>query len=71
MLLLQTQLLLNTTKVSFQSFADLRGEKTAVYQFNVAAEDSLWDLSASGSHYRIPFSHQGPDLSKYRRDPEN
>ena len=54
-LLLQTQLLLGTKKVALQSFEELRGEQTAVFRFDVAAEDSPWDLTVAGSHYRVPF----------------
>jgi len=54
-LLLQTQRLLTTQKVDFESFADLKGEQTARYHFDVSAEDSPWDLSASGRHYSLPF----------------
>ncbi len=54
-LLLQTQRFLSTQKLSLQSFADLGGEQTAVYQFDVAAADSHWDLTVSGSTHHIPF----------------
>lgn len=54
-LLLQTQQLLSTQKVDFQNFADLNGEQTALYHFDVSEDESPWDLSVSGHHYRLPF----------------
>jgi hypothetical protein len=54
-LLLQTQQLLTTQQVDFDSFADVRGEQTALYHFDVAADDSPWDLTVAGHHYRLPF----------------
>lgn len=55
-LLLQTQQLLSTQKVTFQDFADLQGEKVGIYSFDVASGDSPWDLSVGDHHYRVPFS---------------
>ena len=54
-LLLQTQQLLTTQKVDFENFGNVKGEQAAVYHFDVAAEDSPWDLAVSGHHYRLPF----------------
>ena len=54
-LLLQTEQLLSTQQVHFEAFADLKGERTAVYHFDVSEEESPWDLTVSGRHYRLPF----------------
>jgi len=54
-LLLQTQQLLSTQKVDFESFAEFKGEHAAVYHFDVAEDESPWDLSVGGRHYRLPF----------------
>ena len=53
-LLLQTQQLLSTQKVGFESFAELKGEQ-AVYHFDVAEDESPWDLNVANRHYRLPF----------------
>jgi hypothetical protein len=55
-LLIQTQQLLSTQKVEFETFADVKGEQTAVYRFDVASEDSPWDLEVAGHHYRLAFT---------------
>ncbi len=55
-LLLQTQQLLATQKVEFETLADLKGEKAAIYRFAVPAEESSWDLTAAGHHYRLGFT---------------
>ena len=54
-LLLQTQQLLQTQHVSFDSFADVAGVTAALYRFDVSTEESPWDLEVAGKHYRIPF----------------
>jgi hypothetical protein len=54
-LLLQTQQLLASQTVDFDSFATVKGEQAAVYHFDVAAEDSPWDLAVVNKHYRLPF----------------
>ncbi len=54
-LLLQTQQLLTSQNVEFDSFADVRGEQAAIYHFNVSSDESPWDLSVAGKHYRLPF----------------
>jgi hypothetical protein len=54
-LLLQTQQLLTTQQVVFESYAEVKGQPTAVYHFDVVSEDSPWDLAVSGRHYRLPF----------------
>jgi hypothetical protein len=54
-LLLQTQQLLQTQHVSFDSFADVAGVPAALYRFDVPMEESPWDLEVAGRHYRLPF----------------
>ena len=54
-LLLQTQQLISTQKVEFDSFADVAGERAAIYRFDVDENESPWDLSVAGKHYRLPF----------------
>ena len=54
-LLLQTQQMLGRQKVEFESFAEFKGEQAAVYHFDVAENESPWDLSVGGHHYRLPF----------------
>jgi len=54
-LLLQTQQLLTTQKVVFDTFADIQGEPAASYHFDVSENDSPWDLTVSEHHYRLPF----------------
>ena len=55
-LLLQTQQLLSTQKVAFETFEDVKGEQAAIYHFDVASEDSPWDLEVAGHHYRLAFN---------------
>lgn len=54
-LLLQTQQLLTTQPVAFDSFASMQGEQVAIFHFDVSENDSPWDLTVSGHHYRLPF----------------
>lgn len=54
-LLLQTQQLLTTQNVQFDTLADVKGEQAAIYHFDVVEADSPWDLTVSGHHYRLPF----------------
>jgi len=54
-LLLQTQQLLETQKVDFDSFASVQGEQAAVYHFDVSAAESEWDLTVANRHYRLAF----------------
>ncbi len=54
-LLQQTQLLLSTQHVDFVKNAALDGAPVAVYGFDVAPEESPWDLEVGGEHYRVPF----------------
>jgi hypothetical protein len=55
-LLMQTQQLLSTQQVEFDSLADVKDEQAAVYHFDVASEDSPWDLEVAGHHYRLAFT---------------
>lgn len=54
-LLLQTETLLKTQPVWFQSLATLDGVATAIYRFDVPKDISPWDLEVDGRHYRLPF----------------
>lgn len=54
-LLLQTQQLLSKQEVSFDTFADVKGAAAAIYHFDVAEEESPWDLNVGGQAYRIAF----------------
>jgi hypothetical protein len=54
-LLLQTQQLLSTQDVHFETFAELQGQQAAVYSFDVASEESPWDLSVGKRHYKLAF----------------
>jgi hypothetical protein len=54
-LLLQTQQLLQTQHISFDSFTDVAGVPAAIYHFDVSIEESPWDLVVTGQHYRVPF----------------
>lgn len=55
-LLLQTQQMLSTQKVNFETFADVKGEPAAIYHFDVAEDESPWDLTVGGHHYRVAAS---------------
>lgn len=57
-LLQQTQMLLATQHVDFLKNAELDGAPVAVYAFDVAAEESPWDLEVGGEHYQVPFHTQ-------------
>ena len=54
-LLLQTQQLLTSQNVEFDSSAAIMGEQAAVYHFDVSSAESPWDLNVAGKHYRLPF----------------
>jgi hypothetical protein len=54
-LLLQTQQLLASQKVDFDSLSSVQGEQAAIFRFDVSAEESPWDLAVSNKHYRLPF----------------
>jgi hypothetical protein len=54
-LLLQTQQLLSTQEVHFDTYAEMQGQQAAVYRFDVSSEESPWDLSVAGRHYRVAF----------------
>jgi hypothetical protein len=54
-LLRQTQMLLGTQPVTLLRESDLNGTRTVVYVFEVAEQDSPWDLEVGGEHYRVPF----------------
>jgi hypothetical protein len=55
-LLLQTQQLLTTQEVEFETFAKLKGEPAAIFTFDVNSEDSPWDLTVGTRHYRLAFT---------------
>lgn len=55
-LLIQTEQLLATQNVSFETFAAVQGERTAIYHFDVTPQESPWDLLVGGRHYRVGFS---------------
>jgi hypothetical protein len=55
-LLVQTRQLLSSQKVEFETFTDLKGEQAAVFHFDVASEESPWDLEVAGHHYRLAFT---------------
>jgi len=54
-LLLQTQRLLGTQKVDFDSYASVKDEQAAIYHFDVSAEESPWDLAVANRHFRLAF----------------
>jgi hypothetical protein len=54
-LLLQTETLLKTQPVSFQSSATVGDTAAAIYRFDVPEQISPWDLEVDGRHYRLPF----------------
>ena len=54
-LLQQTQTLLNTQAVVFKSDSQVDGSAAAIYEVQIAAQDSPWDLVVDNQHYRIPF----------------
>ncbi len=54
-LLLQTRKLLTTEHVAFRNLASVGGVETAVYRFQVSAENSPWDFQVSGRHYHLAF----------------
>jgi hypothetical protein len=54
-LLLQTQQLLGTQKVDFDSYSSVKGEAAAIYHFDVSAGESPWDLEVAGRHFRVAF----------------
>jgi hypothetical protein len=54
-LLRQTQTLLISKQVGFESFTEWKGVPAAVFHFDVSESESPWDLTVSGKHYRIPF----------------
>jgi hypothetical protein len=54
-LLLQTQQLLASQRVDFDSLTAIQGEQAALFHFDVSAEESPWDLEVSNKHYRLPF----------------
>ncbi len=55
-LLLQTQQLLATQSVRFETYGEVDEEKAAIYHFDVASDESPWDLMVGGRHYRLSFS---------------
>jgi hypothetical protein len=54
-LLKQTQQILSSPKVSFESEEQVGEYLTAVYNFDISIEDSPWDLTVGGRHYVLPF----------------
>jgi hypothetical protein len=54
-LLMQTQQLLQTQSVNFDSFTDVAGEQAANFHFDVTSEESPWDLLVAGHHYKVAF----------------
>ena len=54
-LLLQTQQLLSTQDVHFDTFSEMQGQQAAVYRFDVTSEDSPWDLNVANHHYKVAF----------------
>ena len=54
-LLKQTGQLLSHEYVSFVRWGTIDGIPAALYEFDVAAENSPWDLQVSGRHFIIPF----------------
>jgi hypothetical protein len=54
-LLLQTQQLLSTQHVRFDRYEEMQGQPAAVYRFDVASEDSPWDLYVAKREYKVAF----------------
>jgi hypothetical protein len=54
-LLKQTEHLLATQRVTLAGEERLAGGYTAIYEFEVQAVESPWNLVVSGHHYAIPF----------------
>jgi hypothetical protein len=55
-LLQQTAQLLEGQSVTFVEAATVAGNAAAIYRFNVAEDESPWDLEVGSKHYRIPFT---------------
>jgi hypothetical protein len=55
-LLQQTAQLLASQSVTFVDATTLAGNAAAIYRFNVAENESPWDLEVGSKHYRIPFT---------------
>ena len=54
-LLSQTLSFLRTQQVNYLRNEELNGQLTSVYQFDVSAEESPWDLVVDSEHFRIGF----------------
>lgn len=54
-LLRQTRALLSNQPISVQSNTDFEGVPAAIYTFDVAGQDSPWELAVASRQYRVPF----------------
>lgn len=54
-LLMQTEQLLRTQRVSFEGQTEVNGAPAVLCRFDVLAADSPWHLAVSGENYLIPF----------------
>lgn len=54
-LLKQTEPLLLSQRASFEAEERVGMNYAAIYSFDVASEESPWDLTVGGRHYAIPF----------------
>jgi hypothetical protein len=50
--------ILNSRPVRFLSISSLDNQPAAAYSFDLAAEESPWDIQVSGKHYTLPFHGQ-------------
>ena len=54
-LLRQTRALLGTQPIALQTETNLNGTQAMLYSFEVAGQESPWDLTVSSHQYRVPF----------------
>jgi hypothetical protein len=54
-LLRQTRALLSSQPISVQASTDLDGSPAAMYSFDVAGQESPWELAIASKGYRVPF----------------
>ncbi len=72
-LLQQTQTLLSTQTPVFEAYENLDGTPAAVFEVEVSATGSPWDLVVRSQHYRVPFrsrvwiSESGGEILKIER----
>ncbi|MBV8552364.1 MAG: hypothetical protein JOY54_13760 [Acidobacteriaceae bacterium] len=54
-LLHQTEESLRSKPIQFEREGEINGTAAAEFHFDVAEQDSPWDLIVAGRHYRVPF----------------